>query len=86
MHLFHQMVSLEGIYASKQNCVVVPFVQDFPTQEKLARHVTDEFPLTVCGSRRVFTTFDISLDIMVTWLPIDFSFDVHAFFDIHAIG
>ena len=23
---------------------------------------------------------------MVPWLPIDFDFDIHAFFDIHAVG
>ena len=78
MRLFHQMVSLKGIYASKQSCVMVPFVQDFPTQKELEKLYR--------GSKRVFTILDISLDIMVPWLSIDFSFDVHAFFDIHAVG
>ena len=86
MRLFHQMVSLKGIYASKQSCVMVPFVQDFPIQEKLARHVPNEFLFTIYGPRQVSTIFNISLDIMVPWLSIDFSFDVHAFFDIHAVG
>ena len=84
--LFHQMVSLGVIYESKKICVMVPLIQDFPTQEKLSRHVPDEFLLVVYGLRQVFTIFDISLDIMVPWLPIDYSFDVHAFFNIHAIG
>ena len=86
MHLFHQMVSLRSIYASKQSCVMVPIVQDFPTQEKLAHHFPDEFLLTVYGPERVFTIFDISFDIMVPWLPIDFNFNVLTFFDIHAVG
>ena len=86
MHFFHQMVNLGGIYASKQSCVMVPLIQDFPTQEKLARHAPDEFLLTVCGPRRVFTIFDISLEIMVPWLPIDFDFDIHAFFNTQVVG
>ena len=86
MHLFHQMVSLKGIHASKKSCVVVPLVQDFLTQEKLAHHAPDELLLIVCGPKRVFSIFNISFDIMVPWLPIYFSFDVHAFFDIHAVG
>ena len=72
--LFHQMVSLGVIYESKKICVMVPLIQDFPTQKKLSCHVLDEFLLAVCGLRRVFTIFDISLDIMVPWLPIDFDF------------
>ena len=80
------MVSLRGIYASKQRCVVVPFVQYFPNQEKLACHALDEFPLVVYDSRRVSTIFDIGIDIMVPWLPINFSFDVHAFFIVHVVG
>ena len=39
MHFFYQMVSLKGIYASKQSCVVVPLISDFVTQEKLALFV-----------------------------------------------
>ena len=73
MHLFYQMASLKGIYASKQSCIVVPLLQDFPIQEELARHVLDKFPLIVHGSW-VFTI----LDIMVPWLLVGFSFDVHA--------
>ena len=42
--------------------------------------------LIVHGSKRVFTIFDISLDIVVLWLPIDFSFDVHAFFHVYVVG
>ena len=57
MHLFHQMVNLGGIYASKQGCIVVPFVQDFPIQEELARHAPNKFLLTVCGPRWLFTIF-----------------------------
>ena len=30
--------------------------------------------------------FDISLDIMVLWLLVDFSFDIYTFFDVHAVG
>ena len=86
MHLFHQMASLEGIYASKQSCIVVPLIQDFPTQEELRHHAPNKFPLTIHGSGQVFTIFDISLDIMISWLPIDFSFDAHAFFNVHAVG
>ena len=33
MHPFHQMVSLGGIYALKQGYIVVPLIQDFPTQK-----------------------------------------------------
>jgi len=84
--LFHQMVSLGVIYESKKSCVMVPLIQDFPTQEKLSRHVPDEFLLAICGLRRVFTIFDISLDIMVPWLPTDFNVDIHALFDIHVVG
>ena len=51
MHLFHQMVSLKGIYASKKSCVMVPFVQDLSTQEKLACHVPNEFLFTIYGPR-----------------------------------
>ena len=82
MHLFHQMVSPRDIYALKLSCIVVPFIQDFPTQEELARHAPDKLPLTVHGSRRVFTILDISLNIMVSWLSIDLSFDIHAFLDV----
>ena len=86
MHLFHQMVSLWVVYTLKQSCIIVPLIQDVPTQEELAHHVPDEFLLTVCGSAWVFTIFDISLDIMVPWFPINFDFGIHAFFDIHAVG
>ena len=55
MHLFHQMVSLGGIYALKQSCIMVPLIQDFPTQEELACHASDEFLLTIHGSGQVFT-------------------------------
>ena len=82
MHLFHQMASLRGIYASKQSCIVVPLIQNFPTQKELACHALDKFPLTVYGFGLVFTI----LDIIVPWLPINFSFDVYTFFNIHAIG
>ena len=80
------MVSLGGIYALKQICIVVPLIQDFPTQEELAYHVTDELLLNVYCPRRVFIIFDISIDIMVPWLPINFNFDVHAFFNVHVVG
>ena len=86
MHLFHQMVSLGGIYASKQNCIVVPLIQDFLTQEELACHGLDKLPLIVRGSRWVFTILHISLDIMVPWLSIDLDFNIHQFFDVYAIG
>ena len=86
MHLFHQMVSLRGIYASRQSCIVVPLIQDFPTQKELACHTPNEFLLIVCGLRQVFTIFDVSLDIMVPWLPIDFNLNVHTFFNIHEVG
>ena len=65
---------------------MVPLIQDFTTQKELAHHVPGEFLLIVYGPKLAFTIFDISLDIMVPWLPIDFSLDVHAFFDIHVIG
>ena len=86
MYLFHQMVSLGGIYASKQSCIVLPLIQDFPTQEELAYHAPNELLLTVCRPKRVFIIFDISIDIMVPWLPINFNFDVHAFFNFHVVG
>ena len=86
MHLFHQMISLCSIYASKQGRIMVPFIQDFPAQEKLARHVPDELFVTVCSSTRVFSIFNISLDIVVPWLFIDLGFNIHAFFNIHAIS
>ena len=85
IHLFHQMASLRGIHASKQSCIVVPLIQGVPTQEESTYHVLNKFSLTVHNSRLVFTILDISLDIMVPWLPIDLSFDVHAFFDIHVV-
>ena len=44
MHLFHQMVSLEGIYESKQSCIMVPLILDFPTQKELACHALDKLP------------------------------------------
>ena len=65
---------------------MVPLIQNFPTQEKLARQALDEFLHIICGPKWVFTIFDISLNIMVPWLPINFSFNVHVFFDIHAVG
>ena len=86
MRLFHQVVSLGGIYASKKTCIMVPLVQDFPTQKELARHALDKFHLTVHGFERVFTILDISLDIMAPWLSIDLGLDIHAFFNVHAIG
>ena len=49
MHLFHQMVSLRGIYASKQGCIMVPLIQEFPTQEELACHAPNELLLTIRG-------------------------------------
>ena len=48
MHVLHQKVNLGSIYASKQGCIVVPLIQDFPIQEKLARHALDELLLIVC--------------------------------------
>ena len=65
---------------------MVPFVQDFPTEEELVCHAPNELLLTICGPRRVFTILDISLDIVVLWLPFDFNVDFHAFFDIHVVG
>ena len=65
---------------------MVPFVQDFSTQEKLVGHVLDKLIFTVCCTERVFTVLDINLDIMVPWLSIGFDFNTHAFFDVHAIG
>ena len=65
---------------------MVPVVQNFPTQKELAHHTLDKPLLTVRGSRQVFTILDISLDIMVPWLSIDLGFDIHAFFDVHALG
>ena len=65
---------------------MVPLVQDFPTQKELAHHAPDKLLLTVHGSKWVFTILDISLDIMVPWLSIDLGFDIHAFFDVHALG
>ena len=65
---------------------MVPLIQEFPTQEELACHAPNELLLTICGPRWVFTIFEISLDIMTPWLPIDFILDVHVFFDIYAIG
>ena len=44
---------------------MVPLIQNFPTQEKLARQALDEFLHIICGPKWVFTIFDISLDIMV---------------------
>ena len=64
---------------------MVPFVQDFFTQEKLAGHAPDKLLFTVYCIRREFTILDISLDIVVLWLSIGFNFDTHAFFDVHAI-
>ena len=86
MHLFHQIVSLGNIYASKQGCIVVPLIQDFPTQEKLACHVPNELLFTICSSTWVFTILNISFDIVVPWFSIDLNFNIHAFFNIHAIG
>ena len=86
MHLFHQVISLRGLYALKQGRVVVPFVLDFSTQEKLASHALDKLLFTIFCIGRVFTVFDISLDIMVPWLSIGFEFNTHAFFDAHAVG
>ena len=42
---------------------MVPFVQDFPTQEKLASHAPDELFVVRCTGW-VFTVFDISL---ISW-------------------
>ena len=78
MYLFHQVVSLGGIYASKQSCIMVPLVQDFPTQKELEKLYR--------GSKRVFTILDISLDIMVPWLSVNLIFDIHAFFNVYVIG
>ena len=50
MHLFHQIVKLGNIHASKQGCIVVPLIQDLPTQEKLACHVPNELLLTIHSS------------------------------------
>ena len=80
------MISLKDIYASKQGGIMVPFVQDFSTQEKLAGHMSNKLPFIVCCIGWVFTVLDISLDIMVPWLFVGFNFDTHAFFDVHAIG
>ena len=49
IHLFHQMVNLEGIYELKQGCLVVPLVQDFPTKKELAHDAPDELLPIVCG-------------------------------------
>ena len=86
MHLFHQMISLGGSYTSKQGRIMVPFVQDFSIQEKLASHALNKLLFTVCCNGQVFAALDISLDIMVSWLSVNFDFDIHAFFDVHAIG
>ena len=86
MHLFHQIISLEGIYASKQGRIVVPFVYDFSTQEKLADQAPDKLLFTVRFTERVFIVLDISLDIMVPWLSINFDFDTYASFNVYAIG
>ena len=80
------MVSPRDIYALKLSCIVVPFIQDFPTQEELARHAPDKLPLTVHGSRQVFTIPNISLDNMVPWISIDLDFNIHEFFDVYAVG
>ena len=32
-HLFHQMVNLVGVFTSKQSCIVVPLIQDFPLKK-----------------------------------------------------
>ena len=65
---------------------MVPFVQDFPNQEKLASHAQDKLLFTICCTGQVFTILDISLDIMVPWLSIGFDFDTNAFFNVLAIG
>ena len=65
---------------------MIPFVQDFSTQEKLAGHTSDKLLFIVRCAGRVFTVLNIGLDIMVPWLSVDFNFDTHAFFDVHAIG
>ena len=65
---------------------MVPLVQDFPTQKELARHAPDKLLLTIHGSGWVFTILDISLDMMVLWLSVNLNFNIHAFFDVHAIG
>lgn len=65
MHLFHQMASLNGIYASKQGFIAVPLIQDFPTKEKLAHHGPNEYILTTYNPRQVFTILHVSLDIVV---------------------
>ena len=86
MHLFHQIISLRGIYTSEQGRIVVPFVQDFSTHKKLAGHVVDKLLFTIYCTGQVFTVHDISLDIMIPWLSVVFDFDTHAFFDGNAIG
>ena len=86
MHLFQQVISLRGIYTSKQGRIVVPFVQDFSTQEKLAGHTPKKLLFIVRCTEWVFTVLDISLDIMVPWLSVSFDFDNHTFFDVHAMG
>ena len=68
------------------NSIMVPLVQDFPTQKELACHAPDKLLLTVQGFEWVFTILDISLDIMVLWLSVNLGFNIHAFFDFHAIG
>ena len=62
--------------------MVVPFVQDLSTQEKLEGHAPNKLLFTVRCTEWVFT----ALDIMVSWLSVSFDFDTHAFFDVHAIG
>ena len=52
----------------------------------VACQAPDELLLTIRGPKQVFTIFDISLDIMTPWLPIDFNFDVHVLFKIYAVG
>ena len=62
------------------------FVQDFSTQEKLVDHALDKLLFIGHCTGRVFTVLDLSIDIMVPWLSVNFDFDIYTFFDVHAIA
>ena len=80
------MITFRGIYASEQGRIVVPFLQDFSTQEKLVGHALNKLLFIIYCTERVFIALDISLDIIVPWLFVGFDFDTHPFFNVHAIG
>ena len=52
----------------------------------MASHAPDKLLFTIHCTGWVFTVLDISPDIMIPWLSVSFDFNIHAFFDIHAIG